>query len=830
MPSVRRDELAGRLAGYVAAGRPAVLVGEAGIGKTTLLRGALDACGRPVFHGGALATLSWIEHLSLRRAIGRELVGADPEAFALDVVTTVGDGVLALEDLQWADPQTLEVVALVAGRVPVLSTVRTGDQHTDAALAALTAAGFIEIDVEPLDRAAARELIHAVRPQLDDADELTILRRAGGNPLLLLELAGHREPPASLRLSVGARLRVLDPLTRAVFELIALAARPLPRSLLGVTEVDRLERADLIEMVDATVQARHALLAETAVGLMDQVRRRQAHATLARIISDPGEAARHHDLAGERDLALAMALRAASEATRPVEAAIHLELAARLSSGRTADALRLRAAQALEDIHDWQAAGEVLDTIEGDDPQIRARAALLRVRGAWVAGRPEQVRTALAEGLALTGGTGSELEVRLRVEESRVPIFIDCDLQRGVESAAAAWDIARRAGVAVDRAEYFLGTALSIADRPHAAEHLLAAIGAARESGDTETELSAAHNLISYHQSCGSITDAQTLASDMHVRATDLELGRWQTSFLVTAAQLEFHAGDIAACLENTGRLLTVPADRRARDLLVEMRAMSLVDLGHTDEAARLARDQQAAAVDDYRGFGQLTWVGAEAALWGGHPRRALQLLEGYLAGPSGDRNQAFGLVTRAWAAIEAGLPPDPAAPPQDKPILYAIPHETEGIRLLDTDPRKAAAAFATAAERWAPYHRRGELRSRWAAGEALRRAGDTVTAVDTLERVEERAAALGHLMILGRIHRSLRRLGVRRTAARTVDASGLTGREREVLGLVGQGLTNAQIASRLGIGRSTVVTLVESASIKLGATSRVHAASLIQV
>jgi DNA-binding CsgD family transcriptional regulator len=83
--------------------------------------------------------------------------------------------------------------------------------------------------------------------------------------------------------------------------------------------------------------------------------------------------------------------------------------------------------------------------------------------------------------------------------------------------------------------------------------------------------------------------------------------------------------------------------------------------------------------------------------------------------------------------------------------------------------------------------------------------------------------------MVLARIRRSLRRLGVRRTAARTSDPSGLTGREREVLQLVGQGLNNAQIAAKLGIGRSTVVTLVESATTKLGASSRVQAASLVQ-
>jgi DNA-binding CsgD family transcriptional regulator len=827
-----RAELTDELAGLIEAGHSVVLVGEAGIGKTTVLRAALDAGQRPVFEGGALATLSWMECLCLRRALGRELVGGDAEALAFDVVDTVADGVLALEDLHWADSSTLEVVTLVAGKIPVLATVRTGHQQTEPTLDLLRAAGFSELVVEPLADEVARRVIRSVQPDVDAASEAMITRQAGGNPLLLTELAAHREPPASLRLALGARLRALDQLSRTAFEQLALAGRPLPRALLGADAVEGLQRADLVQSLDGLVAPRHALLAETAVDLMDAEARRAAHATLAGLITDPGEASRHHELAGDLEPARAKALQAAAEATaanRSVEAATHLGLAARLSSGDAADALRLQAAQALESIHDWQAAGELLDCIEGNDPQIRARAALLRVRGAWVAGRPELVRSALAEGLALAAGTGSDLEVRLRVEEARVPIFIDCDLDRGVATATTAWELACAAGVAVDRAEYFLGTALSIADRPLAREHLTAAIHAARASGDPETELSAAHNLISFHQSCGSVADAQALARAMHERATELGLGHWQTSFLITAAQLDFHLGAIAACLDTTGQLLTVPTDRRARDLLAEVRAMSLIDLGHPDAAARVAAEQMAAAVDDYRGHGQLVWVSAEAALWGGHPRRALQLLDDYLAGPPGDRNRIFGHVTRAWAAFEAGGEPVPPGPPQVKPILRAIPHEIEGVALLPGNPYAAAAAFATAAALWAPYHRRGELRCLWAHGEALRRADDRTHAIVRLEAVEQRASELGHLMILGRIRRSLRALGVRRTAARTVDPTGLTGREREVLGMVGAGLTNAQIAARLGISRNTVVSLIGSATVRLGASSRMHAALLVE-
>jgi DNA-binding NarL/FixJ family response regulator len=63
------------------------------------------------------------------------------------------------------------------------------------------------------------------------------------------------------------------------------------------------------------------------------------------------------------------------------------------------------------------------------------------------------------------------------------------------------------------------------------------------------------------------------------------------------------------------------------------------------------------------------------------------------------------------------------------------------------------------------------------------------------------------------------------RRAAKTA-FGGLTGREREVAGLIGAGLSNRAIADRLVVGERTVETYVSSILAKLGFTARTQIAA----
>ncbi|MFG3253169.1 response regulator [Streptomyces sp. NPDC048172] len=74
------------------------------------------------------------------------------------------------------------------------------------------------------------------------------------------------------------------------------------------------------------------------------------------------------------------------------------------------------------------------------------------------------------------------------------------------------------------------------------------------------------------------------------------------------------------------------------------------------------------------------------------------------------------------------------------------------------------------------------------------------------------------------RIVLSVSRESMNRVHSAQTEASPLSGREREVITLVAQGMTNAQTARRLAISEGTVKHHLRNVFAKLGATSRIDA------
>jgi DNA-binding CsgD family transcriptional regulator len=752
-------------------------------------------------------------------------------AVTVAVVDRLAGAALVLDDLQWADEGTLAVAELLAGRVPIAVAVRDGDGLAPGVIARLRAAGYEAVRVPPLSARDGAAVIATCRPGLSERACEQLLARAGGNPLMITELARDGHVTSSFRLSLAARLRQLAPAAREDFELLALAGQPVPRNWLGPASLDALDAASLLSGDGTTVTVRHALLGDVAIDGLSPDERRERHAHLARLVTDDAQRARHLHAAGETSAARAAALDAAAASATPGERAEHLALAADCADGPDADALRLQAAEALEQTHSWQRLDGVLENLASTDPQLVARAELLRARGAWSAGRPEVVRASLRRGLSLVSGTGTDTEVLLRIEQCRVPIFLDGEVEEGIAAARAALELAEEQQVGVARAHYFLGTALGVAGRDGWEEHLALAIEAARRTPDArDTEFSATNNLVTFHEATGSPDKARVAGADGVRRAESQGLLGWATALRAMLVQLDLHAAAYQAVLEESERLLDLPIDQRARDTLHQTRGLALVDLGRLEEAEREVTGHLQHAAGDARGAPSLVLVLAEADLWGGRPRRAIEHAEQYVRALADDpHNRAFGDIVRGWAAFDLGEPVPPAPEVPDWAMLSAVSLELRGLsRLQVGEHLDATRLLDEAARAWAPYHARGELRCRWAAAEAVRRSGDTAEAVGRLERLESRLTVLGMRPLLGRVHRSLRACGRARRTSQGGSRSGLSARELEVLELAATGLTTPEIAVRLGIGRRAVAEHARRAVVKLGATNRAHAVALL--
>jgi DNA-binding CsgD family transcriptional regulator len=120
------------------------------------------------------------------------------------------------------------------------------------------------------------------------------------------------------------------------------------------------------------------------------------------------------------------------------------------------------------------------------------------------------------------------------------------------------------------------------------------------------------------------------------------------------------------------------------------------------------------------------------------------------------------------------------------------------------------------------------DLRCPYDAGLALYDANDEAALREAIELFDEIGATAAVAVVAAK----MRRLGVKtiprgRRSATRADQFGLTPREREVLDLVSEGLTNAEVAQRLFISEKTVGHHVSAVLAKLGVDSRRAAARL---
>jgi DNA-binding CsgD family transcriptional regulator len=305
--------------------------------------------------------------------------------------------------------------------------------------------------------------------------------------------------------------------------------------------------------------------------------------------------------------------------------------------------------------------------------------------------------------------------------------------------------------------------------------------------------------------------------------------------FIADAALAAVLAGQPARAVSLADELLERPAPHRARQSAEIHRVRALILLGQFDEADRALTSLADQVSPDYFGLGEARTRAAELALWSGRPGQAVELAESALAIPAPlPVGHVSPSLVRAWGRWELGRDPGPALPIGLTPSLAgALPELDALARLHAGDHAGAVERFDAAVAAWGGYDRTRALVCAWGAGESSRRAGYREAAVERLHATLARTAEIGFEPLASRIRRSLRLAGVRITAVERSTArvgAELTARERELVVLVERGLTNTEIARRLGLGRPTVARTLASAMAKLGVDRRAQLAALERV
>jgi DNA-binding CsgD family transcriptional regulator/tetratricopeptide (TPR) repeat protein len=659
-----------------------------------------------------------------------------------------------------------------------------------------------------------------------DPDDLYRLTR--GNPFYVSQVLAAPEDPVSPTVvdAVLARVAKLPPATQGVLEQIAVVPGGvelgLLRSIVGdVSPVGAAERAGVLEVRDDVLGFRHELArravvqsipATELIGLEGAVLR----ALLAAEEHDQFRILHHAVAAGEDRTAVTYGLKAARASSRlgayRQAASCYEQVLARSALLQPVDRARVAEAYAwsLSNANQLRAAVEAaagaVAEWEAVGDESRVVPALVTLsRQQWLTEQAEPARASAQEAMDRAGTEWARALTTLNLGGLLVVIDQEVDAQPLLEESlelAARVDEPRLVALALN----YRGSAALQLGRHEGTNDLLRSVEVARSIGRHDHVMRGYYNLIEGLWRLGRYDEVRTYLGLATAYSRDRDLPVYAYMLEARRSRLLAMAGDWTGAMEGLRRLVDGRGDpgmigRETYPALARL----LVRQGHPEASAMLA------ACTDHADRAQvLEWLvptglaHLEQAWLGGMTPTARRYADELL-----DRTDRPG--TGVWRA---------------EVMRYRKRLNLPVQAVADAPPHLAAALsgdWATAADGWAglgdPYERALELAE---SGQAE----PTLQALEILgELGAEPAARL--------VRRRLRELGVARLprgpSPRTREnPAGLTDREVQILKLVGQGLSNAEIGVRLVVSTRTVDHHVSAVLRKLGASTRREAAGRI--
>lgn len=833
-----------------------VLVGgEAGVGKTAVIRRFCEEAGRStrVLAGSCdplstprplgplhdiAATLGGDLDRLLRSAARRHRIFA---AFLAELSAGARPTLAVIEDAHWADGATLDLLRYLGRRLAtthalVLVTYRDDELGPTHPLRVVmgdlaTVDSVHRLELLPLSLGAVRQLTAG-----SSFDPISLHRQTGGNPFFVTEVlaAGGSGIPPTVRDAVLARAARLSPAGRATLDAAAVIGAEIAPWLLvqvvdaparrtaagGPAAVEECIAGGMLRAAENTLSFRHELAREAVLAAITPPRRIRLHARVVvalRGIASPDLArlAHHAEEADDREAVLAFAPAAAERAAAlgahreaAAQYARVLRFAGGLPSERLGELLQAHSHECY--LTDQMAAAidagrAALDVWRRIGDRLREGDALRRLsRLYWFAGRgveAEEAGRAAFEMLApLPPGPPHAMALSNLAALRLAAWDLDDAISWGERAIALAESLGETETLV--HALNTVGMARTAAGDERGRSQQERSLHLAQESGLEEHAARAFSNLGVGHAADYRFADADRFLTDGIAYAAEHDLDHQRLYMLAWRALSLFYQGRWDEAAE------TALAVTRQPNVSPVSRIMALVALGRVgvrrgDPAAVSILDEALALAERTGELQRLTPVRvarAEAAWLAGDPDQVVT-----------EAREIYDQVLRqrhAWLLGELAVWLWRVGKLHDPPSLALEPFALQ-----------IAGEWAAAADRWralgCPYE----------AAQALIDGDETALRTAHVEFIR-----LGASPAVAIASQRLRELGVRgiprgpRPVTRAHPGH-LTQREAEILILIAEGRRNAEIAERLFLSPRTVAHHVSAILAKLGVQSRTEAA-----